>query len=635
MTNTKTETAADRKTAKLAQLTGKSGPEKSGLDPSVMKVHLPTGGACDIRFRDKELADVFNRIQSSYLFETGNIVLHGDPGSGRTLFIETLSRLTKQVDAEHSIFVDSMTNFHNAADRDGKFKEINETLRKIHDRKSDDNKRSGPKPIIFFDDFDFLLQPPQSIDGPYLSAFLPYLEAHKYIVTVMMVSNEKLSQMRRHVFANTFKFFDLKSFTTDQIRQIMIDRLDARKINSPKIREFVDVLIKHSYYFERPGLKTFLVALNSFWINMVNEPNDVHEGFEPFFKNLEQAQNSASDAKYYKAISMASKFTEEEVQRGLSMSFTKDDIVKELDARVILKERNKRQLVNVTVRKHLGLSENNKPVAVVLALGQTGTGKTASAEALARLCYGSEDRLIRLDMNQFQSSHHINRIFGSAPGYVGYNEGTHLTKELQKKSPCVILFDEIEKAHPDIRDGIMNLLDEGAFTEGSGKTYDISKCIIYMTSNLGAELFKKKNLGKIGFDMKDEVEEEGEEKEAFSVNDLKEVILKEGGLRPEFLNRVDNILVFHRFSDDMAKNVARIRLSKMIKEVFKSITVIVTDEDKLIDYIYEKMNRDENGRSINRIIKNVIFPSIIDKLSLKESKVVEFSVEDIISDYMK
>lgn len=233
MTNTKTETAADRKTAKLAQLTGKSGPEKSGLDPSVMKVHLPTGGACDIRFRDKELADVFNRIQSSYLFETGNIVLHGDPGSGRTLFIETLSRLTKQVDAEHSIFVDSMTNFHNAADRDGKFKEINETLRKIHDRKSDDNKRSGPKPIIFFDDFDFLLQPPQSIDGPYLSAFLPYLEAHKYIVTVMMVSNEKLSQMRRHVFANTFKFFDLKSFTTDQIRQIMIDRLDARKINSP------------------------------------------------------------------------------------------------------------------------------------------------------------------------------------------------------------------------------------------------------------------------------------------------------------------------------------------------------------------------------------------------------------------
>jgi len=607
--------------------------EDSEVNPPGLPFYftLANGRKCNLLHRDNEVVDLCNLINQSFVFSTGPIVIHGDRGIGRTALLEAIVNIQRSIspDPTKVIFFDNTNNLSTLKDRSASVAALEkEVVELVEGAKKGTTKRVKDKAIVIIDDFDKHLIPPQSYEGNYVSGFMRLFDCFKQIVLIVCVPNHKMHQMKRHVYADDFVYYPVQPFKEDQIRDIIIDRLKARGVKRADIYKYVEIILKHRYYLQEDSLRRYLMVANSFVLKLAGESKEVFEG--RFYESEVVAEDSATQESFIRAMALNSRFTEDEIGSGIKLKFTSADIIDNVRSQVVLSHRNEREIVNVIIKKHLGLSEQNKPVAVVLAVGQTGSGKTETAKALARVCYGSEDRIIRIDLNQFKNSHHINRLFGSAPGYVGYNEGTFLTRELQSKYPCVILFDEIEKAHDDILDGIMNLLDEGSFTESSGRTHDISKCIMFMTSNAAAEEIGKKGMGKVGF--MDEADRKDEEEGKVSIAAVKELLVS-NGMRPEFVNRVDNVLVFKSLDEAMLKQVADVRLKKTMKEIFRTVEVEFPDRDKILDYIVSKVNKNENGRSVNRIIKNVIVPSIIDRFALTENKKIEFTSDQINTDY--
>ncbi|MCS6801024.1 MAG: ATP-dependent Clp protease ATP-binding subunit [Chloroflexota bacterium] len=258
-------------------------------------------------------------------------------------------------------------------------------------------------------------------------------------------------------------------------------------------------------------------------------------------------------------------------------------------------------------RARAGLKDPKRPIGSFIFLGPTGVGKTELVRALAEFLFGSEDHMIKLDMSEFMERHAVARLVGAPPGYVGYDEGGQLTEAVRRKSYSVVLFDEIEKAHPDVFNILLQILDEGRLTDAKGRRVDFRNTVIVMTSNVGADLIKRDVV--TGFrTTRDEVKTREQAYER-----MKEKVMAEmkNLFRPEFLNRIDATVVFHPLSREQIRSIVDLEIAKVQKRlVEQSITLEISDEAK--DWLAEKGYDETFGaRPLRRVIQN----NVEDRLS--------------------
>jgi ATP-dependent Clp protease ATP-binding subunit ClpB len=214
----------------------------------------------------------------------------------------------------------------------------------------------------------------------------------------------------------------------------------------------------------------------------------------------------------------------------------------ELHKRVVGQDEAVSAVANAIRRSRSGLSDPNRPYGSFLFLGPTGVGKTELCKALAAFLFDSEEHLIRIDMSEYMEKHSVSRLIGAPPGYVGYDEGGQLTEQVRRKPYSVILFDEVEKAHPDVFNVFLQILDEGRLTDGQGRKVDFKNTVLVMTSNLGSQMIQ----GMAGSD--------------YQVVKLAVMGEVKTHFRPEFVNRIDEVVVFHALGEEHIKSIARIQL---------------------------------------------------------------------------
>ena len=256
----------------------------------------------------------------------------------------------------------------------------------------------------------------------------------------------------------------------------------------------------------------------------------------------------------------ASKLQEEEIQKLLRME-------EELHKRVIGQERAIKAISEAIRRARAGLQPPNRPLGSFLFLGPTGVGKTELAKTLAEYLFGDETAIIRLDMSEYMEKHAVSKLIGAPPGYVGYEEGGQLTEAVRRKPYSVILLDEIEKAHPDVFNILLQILDDGRLTDAKGRTVDFSNTVIIMTSNVASEYLMHLS--------KEELEKRYDEIKEQIMNELKK------RFRPEFLNRIDEIIIFHPLSEEEIKKIVDLLIAKLNKRLEeRGIKIVLTEEAK-------------------------------------------------------
>jgi ATP-dependent Clp protease ATP-binding subunit ClpC len=210
-------------------------------------------------------------------------------------------------------------------------------------------------------------------------------------------------------------------------------------------------------------------------------------------------------------------------------------------------------------RSRAGLKDPRRPIGSFIFLGPTGVGKTELVKTLAGFLFDDENAMVRLDMSEYQERHTVSRLIGAPPGYVGYDEGGQLTEAVRRRPYRVILLDEIEKAHPEVFNSLLQILDDGRLTDGHGRTVDFKNCVIIMTSNVGVEMIRRE-MG-IGFTARKE--EDSSHKQAYEA--MKDKVLAEmrKTFRPEFINRIDEIIVFHQLNEDQLRSIVEL----MVKDL--------------------------------------------------------------------
>jgi len=274
-------------------------------------------------------------------------------------------------------------------------------------------------------------------------------------------------------------------------------------------------------------------------------------------------------------------------------------------------------------RARVGLKNPNRPVGSFAFCGPTGVGKTELAKALAESVFGSEDNIIRIDMSEYMEKHAVSKLIGSPPGYVGYNEGGQLTESVRRKPYSLVLFDEIEKAHPDVFNMLLQILDDGRLTDSRGRVVDFKNTIIIMTSNVGARTME--NQSKLGFAVAENEESDRYEK-------MKDTVMEElkKAFRPEFLNRLDDIIVFAHLTKPEIRQIVDVMLSDLIKRLTtQEISVEVLNETK--DYLAEDGYSQAYGaRPLRRLIQKKIEDPIAEEIltgMYKEGDVLKIKYE--------
>jgi ATP-dependent Clp protease ATP-binding subunit ClpC len=296
------------------------------------------------------------------------------------------------------------------------------------------------------------------------------------------------------------------------------------------------------------------------------------------------------------------KLTESESEKLMHMEDT-------LHTRLIGQDEAVKAVSRAIRRARVGLKNPNRPIASFIFSGPTGVGKTELTKALAAYFFGSEDAMVRLDMSEFMERHTVSKLVGSPPGYVGYNEGGQLTEAVRRRPYTVILFDEIEKAHPDVFNMMLQILEDGRLTDSKGRTVDFKNTLIIMTSNIGSKVIEKGG-GGLGFDFGSENAAESQYNRIRSLvnEELKQYF------RPEFLNRLDEIIVFRQLLREEVQQIAEI----LLKEVFqrltdKGITLDVTQAFKarLLD---EGYNPSYGARPLRRAIMRLLEDSLAEEI---------------------
>jgi len=296
------------------------------------------------------------------------------------------------------------------------------------------------------------------------------------------------------------------------------------------------------------------------------------------------------------------KLTESESEKLLNMEDT-------LHQRLIGQEDAVKAVSRAIRRARVGLKNPNRPIASFIFSGPTGVGKTELTKSLAAYFFGSEDAMIRLDMSEYMERHTVSKLIGSPPGYVGYNEGGQLTEAVRRKPYTVVLFDEIEKAHPDVFNLLLQILEDGRLTDAKGRTVDFKNTLLIMTSNIGSQVIEKGG-GSLGFEF-------SENRSDSQYNRIRSLVNEElkKFFRPEFLNRLDEIIVFRQLTKDEVKEIAEI----LLKEVFSRLTeqnIGISVTDKFKERLVEEGYNPSYGarplrRAIMRLLEDVLAEEIL------------------------
>jgi ATP-dependent Clp protease ATP-binding subunit ClpC len=272
-------------------------------------------------------------------------------------------------------------------------------------------------------------------------------------------------------------------------------------------------------------------------------------------------------------------------------------------------------------RTRSGLKDPRRPSGSFIFLGPSGVGKTELSKALAEFLFGDEDALIQLDMSEYMEKHTVSRLIGSPPGYVGYEEGGQLTEAVRRKPFSVVLFDEIEKAHPDVFNTLLQILEDGHLTDAQGHQVDFKNTIIIMTSNLGTRDISK-GVG-IGFTAARD--------DAVTYQKMKETVTDElkRSFRPEFLNRIDEVIVFHSLSMDDVKRIVDL-LMRRVEEQLKSKDAEIELTDAAKTLLAEKgYDKALGARPLRRTIQQMVEDPLAEKLLYKEFRAGETIIVDV------
>jgi ATP-dependent Clp protease ATP-binding subunit ClpC len=343
-------------------------------------------------------------------------------------------------------------------------------------------------------------------------------------------------------------------------------------------------------------------------------------------KSIEQKLNNAKKEWQEKQKSNCGEVTAEDIAKIVSdwtgipvVQLTKEEserllnMESELHKRVIGQDEAVSAIAKAIRRGRVGLKDPKRPVGSFIFLGPTGVGKTELCKALAQSMFGDENAMLRLDMSEYMEKHTVSKLIGSPPGYVGFEEGGQLTEKVRRKPYSVILFDEIEKAHPDVFNMLLQILDDGRLTDSQGRTVDFKNTVIIMTSNVGAKLITENQKAMLGFTAADENEKIEKEK---SENETKELVLNElkNVFRPEFLNRVDDIIVFNKLNQDEIKQIAVKLLSSLVERLEK-MNIKITFTDAAITAVADA-GFDENygARPLKRAIQSKIEDALSEKM---------------------
>ena len=319
----------------------------------------------------------------------------------------------------------------------------------------------------------------------------------------------------------------------------------------------------------------------------------------------------------------ANKITEDENARLRNLEKT-------LHERVIGQNEAVEAVAKAIRRSRVGLKDPNRPIGSFLFLGPTGVGKTELSKALAESLFGDENAMIRLDMSEYMEPHSVAKLIGSPPGYVGFDEGGQLTEKIRRKPYAVILFDEIEKAHPDVMNMLLQILEDGRLTDSQGRTVNFKNTVIIMTSNIGARLITdRKTLGfsknEISTEKNNAIEKDYEE----TKKEVMEALKKE--LRPEFINRIDEIIVFHKLNDTEINQIIDIMLKEVINRLAAQ-KIKVELEPQVKELIASKgIDKNFGARPLRRTIQNVLEDSLAEEIldgEIKKNKVNKIGVKD-------
>lgn len=298
----------------------------------------------------------------------------------------------------------------------------------------------------------------------------------------------------------------------------------------------------------------------------------------------------------------------------------------ELHKRVIGQDEAVHAVATAIRRARAGMKDPKRPIGSFLFLGSTGVGKTELARALAACMFGSEKNMIRFDMSEYMEKHEVSRLVGAPPGYVGYEEGGQLTDAVRKTPYSVILFDEVEKAHPDFFNILLQVLDDGRLTDGQGRTVDFTNAVIIMTSNLGSTLLKNQ-MKKLGF----KAEDKGEKEETFE--DVKKLMMDEvkHTLRPEFINRIDEIIVFHPLSASDLSSIVNLMLAKVGEKLAHFEVKFDASEEAKKLLIAHGTDVEYGARPLRRTIQKEVEDPISELIlqdGLEKKKVLHMDAKD-------
>ena len=289
-----------------------------------------------------------------------------------------------------------------------------------------------------------------------------------------------------------------------------------------------------------------------------------------------------------------------------------------LQKRVVGQSEAIKAVSNAVRRSRAGINEEDRPIGSFIFLGPTGVGKTETAKALAEFMFNSEEALVRIDMSEYMEKHSVARLIGSPPGYVGYDEGGQLTEAVRRRPYSVILFDEIEKAHPEVFNILLQILDDGRLTDAKGRTVNFKNTVIIMTSNIGTDLILEAG-GNINDQIKTQINS-----------------LLKNNFKPEFLNRLDDIIIFHSLTQENITAIVNLQLEQLSQRLQKNKKIKINFDQKIYTHLAQKGYDPQFGarplkRLIQteildelalRIIENKIKPSDTIKISINKNKIV-------------
>ena len=301
-------------------------------------------------------------------------------------------------------------------------------------------------------------------------------------------------------------------------------------------------------------------------------------------------------------------------------------------------------------RGRVGLKDPKRPIGSFLFLGPTGVGKTELSKALAEVLFGDENAMIRLDMSEFMEPHSVSKLIGAPPGYVGFDDGGQLTEKIRRKPYSVVLFDEIEKAHPDVMNMLLQILEDGRLTDSQGRTVNFKNTVIIMTSNLGARLITDRkqlgfsNQGMVNEKVKEEINKisdkaksskdlkensSQDEKSKKEYEEIKKDVMAElkKELRPEFINRIDEIIVFHKLNDNDINQIIDIMLKEVVNRLKEQKYDVKFEPDVKEMIAKEGIDKNFGARPLRRTIQNLVEDKLAEEIL--DGKLVKGKVNKI------